>query len=133
MTSNEQLKNKKNIKCWAIFWTFLYLLLFPIFCYAALFTAMVFDNPHVSVPLGLSIIIISCFVPLSMLISIYLIWSNYSRAQYRRTLFFCALPILTFFAVLLLDALLNAFFLSSPKELANALCLDSMMLAGRFP
>lgn len=111
MTTEELSTNQKSVKCWAIFWTLLYLALFPLLIYAALFSVMVFDNPHMTVPLGLSIIGVIFFIPLSIPVSIYLIWSNYWHSRYKRSLFFCALPILTLIIVLLLNALLQTLFL----------------------
>lgn len=101
----------KGTKYWAIFWTILYIILFPFLFYTAMLTTMVFDNPSMTTAVGISIIIICFFVPLSIPISVFFIWSNYWRAQYKKTRFFCALPILIFGIVFLLNALLQTLFL----------------------
>jgi hypothetical protein len=100
-----------KVKKWAIFSTMLYLVLFPFVFYVALFSAMIFDNSRVTIPLGLSIIAISFLIPLSMPLSIFFIWFHYCRFRHRQALFFCAVPIFTIAAVLVVNALLQMLFL----------------------
>ena len=110
MKNNDvSLKERKMIKRYASLSTIVYLILFPVLLYISLFSFMAFDNPHMTVFLGLTYISLILFIPLSIPLSIFLIWWKYSRAQYRKALVFCALPLLTatisIFIIELLDVL----------------------------
>jgi hypothetical protein len=111
MDSKDEVYDEKSAKYCAIGWTIVYLLLFPFLFYVALFSIMVFDNPHMTTPVGLLIIFMSFWVPLSIPVSIYLMWSNYSRGQYKRTHLFWGLPFFTFGIVFLLNAIIQKLFL----------------------
>lgn len=98
---------KKKAKVCAILWTIIYVVLFPLLSYFALFSAMVFDSPHISLLNGLSIIFIISLIPLSLPVSIDLMWSSYVCEEYRKTLIFWSVPWLTFISVLALSALVQ--------------------------
>jgi hypothetical protein len=102
--------DRKRAKWGATICTVVYVLLFPVFFYMALFSMMVFDNPHMTTPLGLLIIFMTFWIPLSMPVSIYLMWSRYCRHQYKKAGFCCALPLITFCGVYLMLDVLPAFF-----------------------
>lgn len=103
----EEKKNQKSAKRCAVGFTILYIILFLPFFYMGLLSSMVFDNPRMTVPIGLSIIFLTLLISLSMPVSIYLMWSRYLRGEYRKTLIFCALPIFTFIGVSLLTEVLG--------------------------
>ena len=101
-------KVKKTAKCLAVISTLIYIVLFPPFFYMGLLSSMIFDNPRMTAPVGLSIIFLTLLISLSMPVSIYLIWSRYLRGLYKKTLFFCALPLMTFIGVSLITVLLES-------------------------
>jgi hypothetical protein len=98
---------KKKAKICAVAWTIMYVLLLPLLSYFALLSAMIFDNPHLSIPKGLSIIFTISLIPLSLPVSIDLMWSSYVCEEYDKTLFFWSLPWLTLIAVLALDPIIR--------------------------
>ena len=57
---------------------------------------MVFDKPNLNIFLGISFIFLAVCAPLSIPVSVYLIWSRYCRGDYKKTRLFCALPIIAF-------------------------------------
>ncbi len=107
-TDVEEGKNRKSAKYCAIGFTILYLVLFLPFFYMGLLSSMVFDNPRMTVPVGLSMIFLTFLISLSMPVSIYLMWSRYLRGQYKKTRIFCALPIFTLVGVSLIIEILGA-------------------------
>lgn len=99
-------RDRKSAKYCAVGFTILYIVLFLPFFYMGLLSSMAFDNPRMTVPVGLSIMSLTFLISLSMPISIYLMWSRYLRSQYQQTRIFCALPPLTFVGVsLIIEAL----------------------------
>lgn len=98
---------KKKAKICAVTWTIIYVLLLPLLSYFALLSAMIFDSPHLSVPKGLSIIFSISLIPLSLPVSIDLMWSSYMCEEYRKTLFFWSVPWLTLIAALVLDPIIR--------------------------
>lgn len=101
-------KLKRRAKICAVSWTIIYSLLFPLLAYFALFSAMIFDKPDLSILKGLSIIFILSLIPLSLPISIDLMWSSYVSEEYNKTLIFWSLPWLTLISVLVLDFILSS-------------------------
>src|SRR5439155_13596148 len=86
---------KRKAKICAVAWTIIYALLLPPLSYFALLSAMIFDNPHLAIPKGLSIIFTISLIPLSLPVSIDLMWSSYMCEEYDKTLFFWSVPWLT--------------------------------------
>jgi hypothetical protein len=109
--SEENFSSQKTAKYCAIGWTIVYLILFPFFFYIALLSAMIFDSPRMTISIGLWTMFMYFWIPLSMLASIYLMWSNYSRRQYKKTCLYWLLPFFTISIVLILDIVLEALFL----------------------
>jgi hypothetical protein len=94
-------KEQKSARRDAFRFSAFYVVLFPIFLYLGLLAAMA----------GLSAMFLMLLIPLSMLVSIHLIWARYACGQYKKMSFFCILPILTFFVV---DALSKILLISEP-------------------
>ena len=106
--SNEGLR--KTAKYSTIGWTLIYVMLFPSFLYIAFISGMVLENPKTTVPIGLTMMFVMFWIPLSMPISVYLMWSHFSHHKYNRTIFWGLLPLLTFVvALLLVDGVLPLF------------------------
>ena len=111
-------KTKRSTKYWAVGSTIVYIVLFPVFFYMGLLSSMVFDCPRMTTFVGLLIIFLTLLISLSMPVSIYLIWSRYQRGLYKKALFYCALPLITFVGVSLINVVLNAllrYFVPIPR------------------
>lgn len=76
---------------------------FPLLSYFAILSAMIFDSPRLSISKGLSAIFFISFIPLSLPVSIDLMWSSYVCEEYDKTLFFWSIPWVTLIIVLALD------------------------------
>ena len=87
---------KKSMKRYLIVCTGIYVILFPFLFYIALLSSMIFDNSGTPSILGALIIFIIFWIPLSIPLSIYLMWSRYFRQQYAKIQFFSGLPLFTF-------------------------------------
>lgn len=84
-------RNKTKIFAWIA--TVLYILIFlPTLQFAAI-TGMVADSPTVSPAVVAAIVFFSFCVPLSMPVSIYFVWSRYSRKKYKASRRFCFVPL----------------------------------------
>lgn len=104
----ESIQNiKRKAKICAVAWTIIYVLLLPLLSYFALLSAMIFDNPQLSISKGLSIIFTISLIPLSLPVSIDLMWSSYVCEEYSKTFFFWSVPWLTLIAVLALDPIIR--------------------------
>ena len=93
---------KKRPKWTPIACTIIYIILFPFLFYMALLSSMVSDNPSITPFLVGLIMFIVFLIPLSLPVSIYLMWSRYSRNQYEKARFFSRLPLFTFAGVFLI-------------------------------
>lgn len=104
-----QREEEKNSARWAARWfTAIYILLFPICFGMAWFSPMIFSCSFMPVSIGLSVIFLTCLIPISIPVSIYLIWSRFSKGNYKTMYYFCFLPILTFIGVFILTEVLRA-------------------------
>ena len=93
-------EDRKMAKWAAISSTVLYLILFPFVCYLVLISVL-FDIHHDKILfLKLLGMIFQLLIPLSIPVSIYFIWSRYFLEQYKKTYFFCCLPLMTVLVVL---------------------------------
>ena len=102
--------DRKTTKYYALALTIIYVILFPFFFCVALISGMVLESPKITVFVGLSIIFAMFWIPLSMPISIYLMWFNFSRHRYKKSFFWGLLPLFTFAVVLfLVDGILPLF------------------------
>jgi hypothetical protein len=104
-------KEQRVTRWWAFIWTLIYLVLLPPFSWMALFwAASAVDE------LSLEKIFITFtwfWTPLSILVSLYLIWSNYFHREYKRSKLSCGLPCLTFCAFVCANALVDFFRLAN--------------------
>ena len=103
--------DKKSAKNFATVWTVIYLMLFPFFLLMTLMSAMIFDSPSMTVPIGLGYMFMISWIPVSMAISIYLMWSNYCKGRYKKTRVFWIVPFLTIGVVIILNGILQSLFL----------------------
>jgi hypothetical protein len=106
--SKEQVHDiKRKAKTHAIAWTIIYTLFFPFAVYYALFSTMVFDSSQMPVLKGLSIIFISSLIPISLPLTIDLMWSSYLCEEYNKVLGFVSMPWLVFIGVVFLTSILQ--------------------------
>jgi hypothetical protein len=89
--------------------TTVYVLAFPFLLAMAFVCSMLaFERPtETSLTIGIIVVVMSC-VPLSVPVSIYLMWSRYFRRQTNKALIFAGLPVCVFVAMLLICGLLEA-------------------------
>jgi len=111
----------KWTKWWLIVCTTLYIILFPFLVYLALLSSMVSDGPQIT-PFMVGLIMFIMFsLPLSIPISLYLMWSRYLQNQIDKARVFSLLPFYTAVIVFILlgvlpylcYTILSLFFLSS--------------------
>ena len=98
---------KRKAKICAVTWTIIYILLLPFLSYFALLSSMIFDDPHLSIPKGLSIIFTISLIPLSLPLSVDLMLSSYVCEEYGKTLSFWSVPWLTLIIVLALNPIIR--------------------------
>lgn len=105
VTSDE--KRAKKVQWQLIISTMIYAVLCPSLVRVPFFSAMVAGSPRVT-PLMVGVVMsLTSLLPLSVPISIYLMWSRYRRGQYSKALFLSGLPIYTLFALFLILGLLD--------------------------
>ncbi len=81
------IEEKKRAYYRASGWTIAYILLFPFLRDLVLCSAMIFDNPKMPEPIGLWYMFLVAWIPLSVSISIFLMWLHYSRGHYEKVRF----------------------------------------------
>jgi Mn2+/Fe2+ NRAMP family transporter len=97
---------KKTKKCiWIA--TISYLCLLPFVFMLAVASIMVFDSPSMTVAIGLSIIFMYFCVPLSIPVTLYLVWSRYSQGDYKKSRWCCLMPLCVFTLTMAYDALVE--------------------------
>lgn len=83
----------KKCKRGLILCTIIYVLLFPFLFYMGLLSSMVSDSPRIT-PFFVGVIMFIVFcMPLSIPVSIYLMWSRYFRKQYDKARLFSRMPV----------------------------------------
>ena len=108
---DESSKAHKRAGMCATICTFLYLALFLPSFYVFMLSPKLFENANMTDAIGVTIIFLSVCVPLSIVISLGMIWYLYFRNRYRGTYFFCAFPVIVTCTVLLLLHIIQAMFL----------------------
>jgi hypothetical protein len=99
---------KTHTKPILITWTIIYLLSCPFIFWAALWSMLIFDKPSMTISIGLTIIFLFLCVPLSMLLSIWQMWSKYRKAKYRQARRLWMLPFFALALAILFMAASNA-------------------------
>jgi len=83
----------KKCKRGLILCTIIDVLLFPFLLYMGLLSSMVSDSPRIT-PFFVGVIMFIVFcMPLSIPVSIYLMWSHYFRKQYDKARLFSRMPV----------------------------------------
>jgi hypothetical protein len=85
-------KRARNI---GIICSILYLALFFPSFYIFMLAPGMFENPHMTDAIGIMLIVIDICVPLSLIVSLWMIWQKYWQGAYRAVYAACALPVVT--------------------------------------
>lgn len=96
--------NQISAKYCAIISTTAYAILLPILTWMALFWSASSDPSKV---LDFFIVFTWFWTPISILFSIYLMWSKYRIGHYKNVLIFCSLPLLAFSVFLVVNLLVR--------------------------
>src|SRR5689334_16091233 len=100
-------RERKRAKYCAIFWSFMWTAalaaLLTYFVPATLTSVTLFNNESISLTVLASSLFLTFWVPFSLLLSMYLMWSSYLRGLYRKTNFYWALPIFSAVFVVILN------------------------------
>ncbi len=91
--------------------SFLYLALFFPSFYVAILAPNLFENAHMTASIGIIVVFLSVSVPLSIVVSIGLIWFMYFRGAYKNVYFFCLFPLIVATIVVVCVSLLQHLFL----------------------
>lgn len=100
-------RTRKQTKRYAWIVTIIYLVLFPFLSMLAMASGMISDSPSIAFPVVLSVIALYFCIPLSIPISLYLIWSRFLKKNYRNSRRYCFLPLYVFGIVQILTFLLT--------------------------
>ncbi|MDN3504598.1 MAG: hypothetical protein P0S95_03365 [Rhabdochlamydiaceae bacterium] len=85
-----------------VFVTFFYSLACFYLSRFALFSFMIFEKPGLSYIAGFSIIGMFFMTPISIPISLIVMWRNYYKVKYKKALLYSSIPLLVFVLFLLL-------------------------------
>ncbi len=102
---------QKKARRFVTVWTCLYVILFPLIFWMALWSILIFDSPSITALIGIPIICAFLCVPLSMLVSIWKMWSHYFHKQYYKIHWFCALPFFMFLFAISVNIVVQKLFL----------------------
>lgn len=103
--------DQKKVRRFVTIWTCLYLIFFPFIFWMVLWIFLIFDSPSITIFVGLPIICAFLCVPLSMLVSIWKMWSYYFRERYSKVYWFCALPFFVFLFAIFTNVVSQKIFL----------------------
>ena len=98
---------KRTAKICAVAWTIIYVLLLPLLSYGALMLATISLSFHLSVPKGLFTVFTTALLPLSLPVSVDLMWSSYMCEEYGSTLFSWSVPWMTLIAVMVVHLIMQ--------------------------
>ncbi len=104
MSSCKIIKKQTAAKFLAITCTCIFIALFPALTWMALFWSAAADA---STMLDFFVMFTWFWTPLSIPITIYFIWLNYAREDYRKSKLFCCLPFSTFGGFVIANALIS--------------------------
>ena len=104
MFSEKTSVNQKSAKSCATIWTIIYLILFPIFSWMALFWSAASDPSSI---MEYFTIFTWFWTPIAIPLSIYFMWSKYHVRNYKNVYAYCALPFLAFGAFVLINAIIR--------------------------
>jgi len=104
-------EERKRAFYWGLGCSLLYLACFFLSFYLFVFVPQLLGNPDMTTGVGLWLIFLSLWTPLSIVISIALIWNRYLNQNYRGLYFACLIPPATVIVVVMLLNIINLLFL----------------------
>lgn len=107
MENNEQ---KRAMLC-GLVCSVVYLACFFLSFYLFVFVPGLLGNPQMTTGLGLLLVFLSLCAPLSIVVSIGLIWNSYLNQNYKRVYLACYIPPITVVTIIILLQLINILFL----------------------
>lgn len=102
---------QKKARFCAFICSTLYLALFFLSFYIIIFIPNLFGNPEIGDTTGLLLVFLSLLAPLSIVVSIGLIWNRYLNQDYKNVYFACLIPLATALVVIVLMKLIQILFL----------------------
>jgi hypothetical protein len=90
---------QKVTKCCAVISTIIYALSFPFLAAGA---------PFLGGEVFKSLGFFAFLIPITLPVSIILMWSSYTREKYYRSLVFCSIPLVTWYSFKVLDMIIRA-------------------------
>ncbi len=98
MDSEEQ----KRARLWGFICSFVYLACFFLSFYLFVFVPQLLGNPEMTTQIGLLLIFLSLLTPLSIVVTIGLIWNRYIHKDYKAVYYSCLIPPITVVLVVVL-------------------------------
>jgi hypothetical protein len=103
--------DQKTAKVFGLICTLVYLALFFLSFYAIIFLPSLYGNPDMTSKIGVLLVFLSLLPPLSIVISIGLIWNRYFSQDYLGVYISCLIPIATIIFVVVLMKIIQVLFL----------------------
>lgn len=103
--NNDSKKTKGSLRIATTF----YLILLPFAAAFAVGSLLAFDSPSLPIPIGLTIIFLYWCIPISIPITIYLMWRQYSTGNYKKSRYLLWIPVYIMIALFLFGFLINFF------------------------
>lgn len=104
-------EEQKRARLCGFICSFVYLAFFFISFYLFIFVPELIGNPEMTTNLGLLLVFLSLWTPLSIVLSIGLIWNRYLNQDYRRVYMACLIPPVTVIIVIVLLKIIQVAFL----------------------
>src|SRR5262245_51448652 len=111
MVNNQGSKEQTRARLCGFICSFIYLALFFLSFYTIVFVPQLYGNPDVTGTIGIVLVFLSLCVPLSIVVSIGLIWNRYLAQDYKMLYLSCLIPIVTLLVVVLLMKFVQLLFM----------------------
>lgn len=104
-------EQQRRARFWGIIISLAYLACFFLSFYSFVFVPQLLGNPDVTTNVGLALIFLSLLTPLSIVVSIALIWNRYLKDDFKGLYLSSLIPIITFIIVLIVLKFIQLLFL----------------------
>jgi hypothetical protein len=104
-------QERKIAKVCGLLCTIAYLALFFLSFYVIVFLPSLYGNPEMTGKIGLLLVFLSLLEPLSIVVSIALIWNRYNAEDYRSLYIACLIPVATLIILVILMKLIEVIYL----------------------
>jgi hypothetical protein len=103
--NDDSKKTKNSLRIATTF----YLILLPFAAIFAVGSLLAFDSPSLPIPIGLTIILLYWSIPISIPLTIYLMWRQYSKENYKKSRHLLWIPVYIISTLFLFGYLVNLF------------------------